>query len=135
MPIYPYRCTNCNAEVEVRQSFTDAPLTTCELCGGALRRVISPVGVIFKGSGFYSTDNRAAANAKRNGEERGADGKEAKPAAATDGATTNGEKPAEKSTEKPAEKATAASEKASAPKAEPAATAAKSPAKSSAKSE
>jgi putative FmdB family regulatory protein len=61
VPIYGYRCDVCGAEVEKRQSFSDAPLTTCESCGGALRRLLHPVGIVFKGSGFYNTDNRKAA--------------------------------------------------------------------------
>jgi putative FmdB family regulatory protein len=64
MPIYVYRCAQCGADSEVRQGFNDAPLTSCTDCGGTLRRVLQPVGVIFKGSGFYSTDSRAAANGK-----------------------------------------------------------------------
>jgi putative FmdB family regulatory protein len=65
MPIYVYRCANCNAESEKRQGFSDAPLTSCEDCGGQLRRVLQPAGVIFKGSGFYSTDYRNGAKAKK----------------------------------------------------------------------
>ncbi|HZR99673.1 MAG TPA: FmdB family zinc ribbon protein [Chloroflexota bacterium] len=65
MPIYVYRCADCAAETEKRQGFSDAPLTTCEACGGGLRRVLQPAGVIFKGSGFYSTDYRNGANGKK----------------------------------------------------------------------
>ena len=65
MPIYVYRCVDCDANVEKRQGFADPPLTTCESCGGAVRRVLHPVGVIFKGSGFYSTDYRGGANGKK----------------------------------------------------------------------
>jgi putative FmdB family regulatory protein len=90
VPIYGYRCNTCGAEVEKRQSFTDAPLTTCESCGGSLRRLLHPVGIVFKGSGFYNTDNRKAA-AGTNGDgakssENGESGKtatESKPAAST----------------------------------------------------
>lgn len=46
--------------VEVVQSFKDEPLTVCGVCGGRLRRVFHPVGIVLKGSGFYSTDNRSA---------------------------------------------------------------------------
>jgi putative FmdB family regulatory protein len=60
VPIYTYACTNCNAMVEKRQSFSDAPLTTCDECGGGLRKVIHPVGIVFKGSGWYVTDSRKA---------------------------------------------------------------------------
>jgi putative FmdB family regulatory protein len=62
VPIYSYTCTTCNQEVEKRQSFTDPPLTTCEHCGGTLRKIIHPVGIVFKGSGWYSTDSRAASS-------------------------------------------------------------------------
>lgn len=64
MPTYEYACKTCDQHVEVVQSFTDEPLTTCEACGGALRRVIHAAGIMFKGSGFYSTDRRAAARAQ-----------------------------------------------------------------------
>jgi putative FmdB family regulatory protein len=56
MPIYAYRCSNCQAESEVKQGFNDPSLTECEHCKGKLIRIISPVGVIFKGSGFHITD-------------------------------------------------------------------------------
>lgn len=59
MPRYEYRCTGCARHIEVQQSFTDAPLEKCEVCGEKLRRIFSPVGVLFKGSGFYSTDARS----------------------------------------------------------------------------
>ena len=62
MPIYTYACTACNAEIERRQSFSDPPLTTCESCGGSLRKVLHPAGVIFKGSGFYNTDYKKSSN-------------------------------------------------------------------------
>jgi len=61
MPIYEYACTACGERTEARQSFTDPPLDTCPICGGSLRKLYSPVGVVFKGSGFYSTDNNKAA--------------------------------------------------------------------------
>ncbi len=58
MPTYQYTCTECAEPVEVVQKFTDAPLTMCVACGGRLRKVFSPVGIVFKGSGFYRTDSR-----------------------------------------------------------------------------
>src|SRR5919108_2177156 len=60
VPTYTYTCTACNDVIEKRQSFSDAPLTTCEQCGGALRKVIHPVGIVFKGSGWYITDSRSS---------------------------------------------------------------------------
>src|SRR4029450_9683451 len=58
MPTYEYVCTECGDHTEVVRSFADAPLTTCTVCGGPLRKVFSPVGIVFKGSGFYRTDSR-----------------------------------------------------------------------------
>ncbi len=58
MPTYQYTCTDCAEPVEAVQKFTDDPLTMCATCGGRLRKVFSPVGIVFKGSGFYRTDSR-----------------------------------------------------------------------------
>jgi len=58
MPTYEYACTSCHRHLDVVQSFSDAPLETCEVCGGKLKRVFHPVGIVLKGSGFYATDNR-----------------------------------------------------------------------------
>lgn len=58
MPTYEYVCTQCGQHVEVVQSFSDAPLTTCDLCGGALRKVFGNIGIVLKGSGFYKNDSR-----------------------------------------------------------------------------
>jgi putative FmdB family regulatory protein len=58
VPTYEYACTECGERLEVVQKFSDGPLTTCEACGGKLRKVFSPVGIVFKGSGFYRTDSR-----------------------------------------------------------------------------
>ena len=61
MPTYQYACTSCGEQVEAVQRFNDDPLTVCTACGGSLRKVYSPVGIVFKGSGFYRTDSRKAA--------------------------------------------------------------------------
>ena len=58
MPIYEYACTACGERTEARQSFTDPPLEECPHCGGKLRKLYSPVGIVFKGSGFYATDSK-----------------------------------------------------------------------------
>jgi putative FmdB family regulatory protein len=58
MPTYEYACVDCGHHVEVVQSFGDDPLAVCGACGGRLRKVFHPAGILFKGSGFYSTDNR-----------------------------------------------------------------------------
>ena len=63
MPTYQYTCTECGEPIEVVQKFTDEPLTVCAACGGRLRKVFSPVGIVFKGSGFYRTDSRKSATA------------------------------------------------------------------------
>lgn len=62
MPTYQYRCTDCGTDLEVVQRFTDDALTVCPDCEGNLRKVFSAVGVVFKGSGFYKTDNRASSS-------------------------------------------------------------------------
>ena len=61
MPTYSYRCTECSNAFDIHQSFTEDSLTVCPTCGGVLRKVFSPVGVTFSGSGFYRTDSRAGA--------------------------------------------------------------------------
>lgn len=60
MPLYTYRCNDNDHEFQVRQRMLDDPLTECPICGGSVRRVVSSVGVVFKGSGFYVTDNRSS---------------------------------------------------------------------------
>ena len=60
MPIYSYKCENCGYHFDQFQHFTDDPLTFCPNCNTvALRKVYQPVGIVFKGSGFYSTDHRS----------------------------------------------------------------------------
>ena len=61
MPTYSYRCTACSVAFDIQQEFTDESLTSCEACGGTLRKLFSAVGVTFQGSGFYQTDSRAEA--------------------------------------------------------------------------
>ena len=58
MPTYQYACTECGDRSEAVQRFSDDPLTVCSACGGKLRKIFSPVGIVFKGSGFYRTDSR-----------------------------------------------------------------------------
>jgi putative FmdB family regulatory protein len=58
VPTYQYACTECGDRSEVVQRFSDDPLTVCSTCGGKLRKIFSPVGIVFKGSGFYRTDSR-----------------------------------------------------------------------------
>jgi putative FmdB family regulatory protein len=58
MPTYEYACVECGQHLEVVQSMSDPPLAVCAACGGRLRKVFSPIGIVFKGSGFYRTDSR-----------------------------------------------------------------------------
>ena len=89
MPTYQYSCTGCDERLEVVQKFTDEPLTECPACHGRLRKVFSPVGVVFKGSGFYRTDSRAGAGAKS-----GAKTEAASTSASGDGSGSSTEKKA-----------------------------------------
>ena len=95
MPIYEYACTACGERTEAKQSFADPPLTECSLCGGSLRKLYSPVGIVFKGSGFYSTDAKkkptsrdGAAGTDKKDDSKGSKGsKESKDSTSTAGGT------------------------------------------------
>ena len=71
MPIYGYRCGNCGHEFEVLQKMSDAPLKTCPKCSGQLAKMVYAAGIVYKGSGYYSTDyqkgGKAASTASSNG--------------------------------------------------------------------
>jgi len=60
MPIYGYRCSNCGHQFEIQQRMTDEPLKVCPKCQGKLTKILYPAGVIFKGSGFYTTDYKGS---------------------------------------------------------------------------
>ncbi|WP_084965806.1 FmdB family zinc ribbon protein [Thermoactinospora rubra] len=62
MPTYQYVCNDCGEQLEVVQKFSDDALTICPACQGKLRKVFSAVGIVFKGSGFYRTDNRSSSS-------------------------------------------------------------------------
>ena len=64
MPTYQYSCTECGERIEAVQKFTDEPRQVCSACGGKLRKVFSPVGIVFKGSGFYRNDSRSGSKDK-----------------------------------------------------------------------
>jgi putative FmdB family regulatory protein len=93
MPTYEYACTECGKHIEVVQSMSDAPLATCATCGGRLRKVFSPIGIVFKGSGFYRTDSRA--KPAKTGT-AAADKRDKKPAAETTSAASSSEKASSK---------------------------------------
>lgn len=66
MPVYTYRCENCGVQFERTQKFSESPLVICPECGKkTLRKVYTPVGIVFKGSGFYATDHRSPSGAPR----------------------------------------------------------------------
>ncbi len=62
MPLYAYECDNCGVRFERRQGFDDEPIRICPECEGKVHRLIQPAGVIFKGSGFYSTDHKSSSS-------------------------------------------------------------------------
>jgi putative FmdB family regulatory protein len=64
VPTYSYACTACEHQFDTVQKFTDPSLTDCPECAGRLRKLFSSVGIVFKGSGFYRTDSRAANSEK-----------------------------------------------------------------------
>jgi len=104
MPVYGYRCTRGH-QFEVNQRITEAPLATCPECGAPVRRVVYPVGVIFKGGGFYKTDSRGASS----------DGS-VTPSETTKTETKSDSKPETKSETKSETKAPAKTEEKSSPK-------------------
>ncbi|NKZ12324.1 FmdB family transcriptional regulator [Mycolicibacterium septicum DSM 44393] len=67
MPTYSYACTECGNRFDAVQAFSDDALTTCPKCSGKLRKLFGSVGVVFKGSGFYRTDNRESGKSSSNG--------------------------------------------------------------------
>ncbi len=88
MPTYEYACTQCGQHIEVFQRVADEPLATCGACGGPLRKVFHPAGILFKGSGFYATDSRAKSKAGSDASESSSSKGETKTESKT------GEKPA-----------------------------------------
>ena len=89
MPVYTYECDNCGERFEAKQSFSDAPLSVCPTCSEAkLHRVIQPVGIVFKGSGFYVTDSRGKQNLATSGTKKD-DGKSSSEGGSGEGASTS----------------------------------------------
>jgi putative FmdB family regulatory protein len=78
MPIYGYRCKACGHEFEVLQKMSDAPLKTCPKCSGELRKLVYAAGIVYKGSGYYSTDYKSGSKgsdkAAANGSDKASDG-------------------------------------------------------------
>ena len=95
MPTYQYSCTECGERIEAVQKFTDEPLQVCSVCGGKLRKVFSPVGIVFKGSGFYRNDSRSGTKDKAlNGSGSSSDAK--KDSGSADSGSSDGKKPEKK---------------------------------------
>ena len=99
MPTYQYRCTECGRELEVVQKFTDPALTHCDACQGALRKVYNPVGVVFKGSGFYATDNRSSSKSRTAGAKKDAGGSSSSESTSTPASSTSGSSNSSSSTD------------------------------------
>ena len=97
MPTYEYVCASCGNHFDTVQSFSDAPLERCEICGGQLRRVFHPAGILFKGSGFYSTDYG------RRGRKKESEGEKATTSKDGDSGSAKSDEGAKKVEKKPAE--------------------------------
>ncbi|MEW5939799.1 MAG: FmdB family zinc ribbon protein [Chloroflexota bacterium] len=85
MPVYAYRCESCGVRIERHQGFHDAPLKICPECRKkTLKKIIAPVGIVFKGSGFYATDHKSpsgqSSHRHSKKEESKAEASESKPA-------------------------------------------------------
>ncbi|WP_459802587.1 FmdB family zinc ribbon protein [Herbidospora sp. RD11066] len=89
MPTYQYACTNCGEQLEVVQKFTDDALTECPACAGRLRKVFNAVGIVFKGSGFYRTDNRSSTTSSTTTSSPSKPATESKPAETSTPSTTS----------------------------------------------
>lgn len=101
MPTYGYRCQKCADEFDVFQKMNDDPVTECPKCGGAVKRMFHPVGIIFKGSGFYTTDYKNKSTKPAPVEAKPESKSDTKSENKTESKETTGTKP-----EKPLEKAT-----------------------------
>ena len=109
MPVYTYRCDNCGVQFDQTQKFSDDPLTKCPECGkNTLHKVYTPVGIVFKGSGFYATDHRSPSGQTKFASDR----KEEKAAETKTESSSTTETPAAKPAEAAKPAPAAASEKA-----------------------
>lgn len=114
MPTYSYHCDTGDHDFDIVQRFADDALTVCPDCGGSVRRVIQPVGVVFKGSGWYINDSRKSASSESGSS--GSSGKSSDKSESTGEKSSGDKSSAEKSSsEKPSgDKAPATAEKATA---------------------
>jgi putative FmdB family regulatory protein len=97
VPTYQYTCTDCGEPIEVVQKFTDEPLTVCAACGGRLRKVFSPVGIVFKGSGFYRTDSRNGSGSAAAKEKKSSESSATSDSSSSNGSADKKPEPAKKS--------------------------------------
>ncbi|HJQ90347.1 MAG TPA: FmdB family zinc ribbon protein [Acidimicrobiia bacterium] len=88
MPTYEYTCKRCGENIEVFQSFSEKPLRKHQECGGELQKVFHARGVVFKGSGFYSTDSRSSTSAKKSDPAKKADSTKSDSAKKSESAAT-----------------------------------------------
>ena len=87
MPTYEYQCLSCRQHFERKQSFTDEPVKVCPSCGGEVRKVLHPPGIVFKGSGWYVTDSRKSTESSEGAASSAAPAAGSSP----DGATASGD--------------------------------------------
>ena len=104
MPTYEYACVECGNHIEVVQSMSDPPLAVCAACGGRLRKVFSPIGIVFKGSGFYRTDSRgkSSTSTKETSSEGSSVKSKSSSSSDSNGSSTKSDTSSSKSTEKSA---------------------------------
>jgi putative FmdB family regulatory protein len=102
MPIYTYRCENCGVQFDRQQKFSDPPLTRCPECSKkTLRKVYQPVGIVFKGSGFYSTDHRSPSGGGRHtASSKSSEGESESKSSSSEEKNSNSEKPADSSADR-----------------------------------
>jgi len=104
VPIYEYRCDECGDSFEILQRMSDDPLAACEKCGGTLRKVLHPVAIHFKGSGFYTTDYGKGSRRRAAGRDESADAGESsgEGASSAKDESSSSKKPSEAPAAKPA---------------------------------
>jgi putative FmdB family regulatory protein len=109
MPTYEYLCRQCGHRFEAWQHMTDDPLTVCPKCGAEIHRVLYPAGIVFKGSGFYKTDNGSGSRVEKNSStESKSDTGESKPAASESKTTTESSSKSDSAGSSPSPATTAA---------------------------
>jgi putative FmdB family regulatory protein len=107
VPLYEYQCLPERHTFEVRQGINDEPVAKCPVCGGPVRRVIQPVGIVFKGSGFYVNDSRKSSSTAQpasgtKGSDGPSDGRKDSKGAPSEGKTDSKPSPAPEPKSKPA---------------------------------